>query len=94
AKTEDLWEYLSLVTRKDVTSVMNVWTKQIGFPVVKVEENENGKVILTQNRFLSTGDVKPEEDKTIYPVFLSLKNHEGVDSSLLFNKRTETIAID
>ncbi|CAL9733594.1 alanine/arginine aminopeptidase [Monosporozyma servazzii] len=94
AKTEDLWEYLSLVSKKDVTSVMNVWTKQIGFPVVRVEENEDGKVTLTQNRFLSTGDVKPEEDQTIFPVFLSLKTNDGIDSSLLFNKRTETIEIE
>ncbi|KAK5962370.1 arginine/alanine aminopeptidase PWA37_000413 [Arxiozyma heterogenica] len=94
AKTEDLWRYLSLVTGKDVTSVMNVWTKKVGFPVVRVDETEDGKITLTQNRFLSTGDVKPEDDEIIFPVLLSLKTSECVDESLIFNKRTETFEIN
>lgn len=94
AKTEDLWRYLSLVTRKDVTSVMNVWTKKVGFPVVKVDETEDGRITLTQHRFLSTGDVKPEDDETIFPVLLSLKTNEGIDESLIFNKRTEAFEIN
>lgn len=94
AKTEDLWRYLSLVTGKDVTSVMNVWTKKVGFPVIRVDETEDGKITLTQNRFLSTGDVKPEDDEIIFPVLLSLKTSEGVDESLIFNKRTETFEIN
>ena len=94
AKTEDLWKYLSLVSGKDVTNVMNVWTKKVGFPVVKVDETEDGKITLTQNRFLSTGDVQPEDDETIFPVLLSLKTNEGIDESLIFNKRTETFEIN
>ncbi|CCK70993.1 metallo-aminopeptidase KNAG_0F03310 [Huiozyma naganishii CBS 8797] len=92
AKTEDLWDALTEASGKDVRGVMDVWTKKIGFPVVNVEENGN-KITFTQNRYLSTGDVKPEEDKTLYPVFLALKTKDGVDTSLTLNKRSETIEL-
>ncbi|CCK68923.1 arginine/alanine aminopeptidase KNAG_0B04890 [Huiozyma naganishii CBS 8797] len=77
AKAEALWDHLSAVSGKDVKSVMNVWTEQVGFPVVTVEENNN-TLTVTQNRFLSTGDIKPEDDKVLYPVFLSMKTGDGV----------------
>ncbi|CAI4053076.1 hypothetical protein SUVZ_15G2010 [Saccharomyces uvarum] len=92
AKTEDLWDALSETSGKDVRSVMNVWTKSIGFPVVSIKE-ENGKITLTQNRYLSTGDVKDEEDTTIYPVLLALKDKTGIDNSLVLNKRSTTFEV-
>lgn len=42
---------------------------------------------MKQNRFLRTGDVKPEEDKALYPVLLALRSKEGVDKSLILDKR-------
>ena len=68
-KTSDLWEALSEASGEDVVKVMDIWTKNIGFPIVKVEEIGNGEIKVTQNRFLATGDVKESEDKTLYPVF-------------------------
>ncbi|EDO17701.1 hypothetical protein Kpol_1033p4 [Vanderwaltozyma polyspora DSM 70294] len=92
AQTEDLWTALSEASGKNVSEVMNTWTKKVGFPVVSVNEDGN-KVTFTQHRYLSTGDVKPEEDETLYPVFLSLKTKEGVDSSLTLNERSKTIEL-
>ncbi|KAG7193103.1 Aminopeptidase 2 mitochondrial [Scheffersomyces spartinae] len=92
-KTSDLWESLSEVSGKDVVKVMDIWTKNIGYPVVQVEELGSGKLKVTQNRFLATGDVKPEEDKTLYPVFLSLKTSEGIDDSLVLDSRSTTIEL-
>ncbi|AGO09863.1 AaceriAAL127Wp [[Ashbya] aceris (nom. inval.)] len=93
AKTSDLWDALSEASGKDVRSVMDIWTKKVGYPVVTVEEKD-GKLTFTQHRYLSTGDVKPEEDETIYPVFLSLRTKKGVDNTLVLDKRTMTVDLE
>jgi aminopeptidase 2 len=80
-ETGDLWAALSDASGKDVGKVMDIWTKKVGFPVVTVTEGEDS-IHLKQNRFLRTADVKPEEDTTLYPVFLGLRTKEGVDEDL------------
>ena len=36
AITEDLWESLGAASGKPVLDVMTTWTKQMGYPVIKV----------------------------------------------------------
>jgi aminopeptidase 2 len=85
-ETGDLWAALSEASGKDVGKVMDIWTKKVGFPVVTVTENSDS-IHLKQNRFLRTADVKPEEDETLYPVFLALRTKEGVNEDLtLFDR--------
>ncbi len=87
-KTEDLWAALSDASGKPVESIMDIWTKYVGYPVVTVTENEGSNTIhVKQNRFLRTGDVKPEEDKTLYPVFLGLRTKDGVNEDLTLSGR-------
>ncbi|KAK4910425.1 Aminopeptidase 2 mitochondrial, partial [Elasticomyces elasticus] len=79
-QTGDLWSALSDASGKDVEKVMDIWTKNVGYPVVTVTEDEKASAIhVKQNRFLRTADVKPEDDKTLYPVFLGLRTKDGVD---------------
>ncbi|KXS98509.1 hypothetical protein AC578_5517 [Pseudocercospora eumusae] len=86
--TGDLWAALSSASGKDVERVADIWTKNIGFPVVTVTEDaKNSSIHVKQNRFLRTADVKPEEDKVLYPVFLGLRTKNGVDEELTLNKR-------
>lgn len=93
AETSDLWAALTEASGKDVLKVMDIWTKNVGYPVISVTENGN-EITLKQNRFLSTGDVKPEEDKTLYPVFLNLKTDKGVvDHELRLETRERTITV-
>ncbi|GME73112.1 unnamed protein product [Ambrosiozyma monospora] len=87
ARTEDLWKSLSEVSGKDVEGTMNVWTKKVGYPIVSVKE-DGSKVTFEQHRYLTTGDVKPADDETIYPIFLGLKTDAGLDESIVFDKRT------
>jgi len=88
-KTEDLWAALADASGKPVLDVMNTWTKYIGHPVVTVTEDEkNKKISLKQNRFLRTGDVKPEEDTTIFPILLELKTSKGTNKNLTLTERT------
>ncbi|OJD17458.1 hypothetical protein AJ78_02429 [Emergomyces pasteurianus Ep9510] len=88
-KTSDLWAALSDASDgKPIESVMDIWTKNVGFPVVAVSENAGkGSICVKQNRFLRTGDVKPEEDKTIFPVMLGLKTREGINETLMLTER-------
>lgn len=87
-KTEDLWAALSDASGKPVEKIMDIWTKYVGYPVVTVTENEDSNTIhIKQNRFLRTGDVKPEEDKTLYPVFLGLRTKDGVNEDITLSGR-------
>lgn len=87
-ETGDLWAALSDASGKPVEKVMDIWTKNVGYPVVSVTENEQSNSIhVEQHRFLRTGDVKPEEDKTLFPVFLGLRTRKGVDEDLTLSER-------
>lgn len=87
-QTGDLWAALSDASGKPVEKVMDIWTKNVGYPVVSVTEDEQSNSIsVKQNRFLRTGDVKPEEDKTLFPVFLGLRTRNGVDEDLTLSER-------
>jgi aminopeptidase 2 len=88
-ETGDLWAALADASGKDVGKVMDIWTKKVGFPVVTVTEGTDS-IHLKQNRFLRTADVKPDEDQTLYPVFLALRTKEGVDEDLtLFDREAD-----
>jgi aminopeptidase N len=63
AKTNDLWSALSEASGQDVSALMENWIRKIGFPVLTVSE-EPGKIDIRQSRYLSTGDVKAEDDST------------------------------
>jgi len=96
-KTEDLWTALSEESGKDVSKVASIWTKKVGYPVLGVTEDDN-KITVTQNRFLTTGDVKPSEDKTLYWAMLGLKTMDKsenptVDENLTTSERTTIITL-
>ncbi|KAK6398878.1 hypothetical protein LTR65_000435 [Meristemomyces frigidus] len=72
ATTNDLWSALSKASGQDVATFMDPWIKKIGFPVVTIAE-EPGQISVKQTRFLSSGDVKPEEDETVWWIPLNIK---------------------
>ncbi|KAI5235600.1 hypothetical protein E4T43_09144 [Aureobasidium subglaciale] len=93
-QTNDLWAALSDASGKDVEKIMDIWTKNVGFPVVSVTEDaKNNSVHVKQNRFLRTADVKPEEDKILYPVFLGLRSKDGVDEELTLDGRERSFKV-
>jgi len=56
--TEDLWAALEEASNKPVGAVMSTWTKQRGYPVVRVsvEQKDSTAVLsLKQQRFCSDG---------------------------------------
>ncbi|GMK57699.1 hypothetical protein CspeluHIS016_0405330 [Cutaneotrichosporon spelunceum] len=80
AEMQDLWDGISSAVGKDIGEMMNAWTMRVGFPVVRVEELGNGKIKLSQSRFLSTGDLRSDEDETTWWVPLEIKS-VGKDGS-------------
>ena len=93
-QTGDLWAALADASGKPVEKVMDIWTKNVGYPVISVTENESANSIhVKQNRFLRTADVKPEEDKTLFPIFLGLRTKQGVDEALTLSGREEDFKV-
>jgi aminopeptidase N len=78
ATTNDLWAALSKASGQDVAALMDNWIRKVGFPVVTIAE-EPGQISVRQQRFLLSGDVKPEEDETVWWVPLGL--HTGSSAS-------------
>ncbi|KAK4989358.1 hypothetical protein LTR66_007080 [Elasticomyces elasticus] len=72
ATTKDLWSALSEASGQDVNAFMEPWIRKIGFPVLTVAE-EPGQISVRQSRFLTAGNVKPEEDETMWWIPLGLK---------------------
>ncbi|KAF1815182.1 hypothetical protein P152DRAFT_456232 [Eremomyces bilateralis CBS 781.70] len=94
-ETSDLWAALSSASGKPVEEIMNIWTTKIGFPVVSVSEDPaTSSIHVKQNRFLRTADVKPEEDQTLFPVFLGLKSKAGVSEELTLSERESSFKVD
>ena len=81
ATTNDLWSALSEVSGKDVNGFMDPWIRKIGFPVLTVAE-EPGQIGVRQSRFLKTGDVKTEEDETLWWVPLGLKTNPNAEGAM------------
>jgi aminopeptidase 2 len=93
-QTGDLWAALSDASGKDVAKIMDIWTKKVGYPVVTVTEDaKNNSIHVKQNRFLRTADVKPEEDETLFPVFLGLRSKDGIDEELTLSKREDNFKV-
>lgn len=92
AKTVALWDALSEASGTDVPTLMKPWIEKIGFPVLTVAE-EPGQITIKQSRFLSTGDVKPEEDTTTWWVPLAFEGKAGAQGvqSLALTAKEDTI---
>ncbi|KAK7413626.1 hypothetical protein QQX98_007489 [Neonectria punicea] len=92
AKTTALWSALSEASGKDIDKLMHPWISKIGHPVVTVAEKP-GQISIKQSRFLSTGDVKPEDDTTTWwvPLGLEGKTGEAGIASLSLTSKEDTI---
>lgn len=92
AKTEALWQALSEASGIDVPALMKPWIEEIGFPVLTVAE-EPGQITVKQSRFLSTGDVKPEDDTTTWWVPLAFDGKAGAQGvqTLALTAKEDTI---
>ncbi|KAI9352746.1 peptidase family M1-domain-containing protein [Obelidium mucronatum] len=79
--TADLWRHLSASSGEDIATLMHSWTREMGYPLVSVEsevyddESKTLTVTLSQSRFLSGGELKPEEDTVNWWVPITVVSH-------------------
>lgn len=78
ATSHDLWTSVGEVSGKPIDRLMDTWIKKVGFPLVNVETNTQKKLLLSQARFLNGGDVKPDEDESIWWVPLNAKSDSPI----------------
>lgn len=95
ASTEDLWSAFEHVSGKPVRHIMDNWTKQPGFPVVKVE-SLNNKIKLTQSRFFSSSlekkkSINKSEKKTVWKIPMNIRRSstKKIQTFLLDKKSKE-----
>eukprot|EP00871_Galdieria_phlegrea_P002558 jgi/Galph1/3302/GphlegSOOS_G1969.1 len=91
AGTDDLWNTLQEISGKPVFSLMSVWTRQTGYPVIELKPSENNKFYLSQQRFLSSGAMEQDTDSVWFvPIsYISCSNSTQVKSYLLKKKEEE-----
>ncbi len=77
ARTQDLWAALEEESGLPVTSIMDSWVKQMGYPVLEVEADrgaDNVQISLSQERFVydrPLGDEEPNTEVWRVPVTVS-----------------------
>jgi len=82
----DLWSIFDKISGKDISSFMNTWISQPGFPVLHVVKNGN-EVFLSQNRLSNDPDAK---SNSLWPITLN-SNHPEIPE--IFNKKQMKITL-
>ena len=89
ARTEHLWAALEDASKLPVTAIMNTWTGQMGYPVLRVEtrESENQlQLALSQERFVYDnlmGDSEPEDLVWQVPVGVTQSGNDEATSLVM-----------
>ncbi|PVU95982.1 hypothetical protein BB561_001475 [Smittium simulii] len=93
ASTNELWETLSKFSDKNVSQLMSSWTKNMGYPILTVEESKNGQSItVTQNRYFTSGNTTDQENQIIWnvPLFISdSSDTKSVSKELMTARKTD-----
>ncbi|OXA64356.1 Puromycin-sensitive aminopeptidase [Folsomia candida] len=67
--TEDLWRSLEEASGKPIGQVMGTWTKQMGFPLIRVQSEQNGDtrvMRLTQEKYWADPNLKNSKEHNDY----------------------------
>lgn len=88
AEQDDLWSAFTEKAHKfnrikpeyNMKTIMDSWTLQTGYPLVKVNRNyEDGSIVITQHRFLENNTIPEEEAKKCWWVPLSYTTPSELD---------------
>ena len=74
AITQDLWDCFSEASHQDIGKMMSTWTRQMGFPIVNVEQKIDGEkrvLKLSQSRFLADGGKDDANPKWLIPITIT-----------------------
>ena len=89
AEGQDLWNAIGKASKMPVTSMINTWLKQPGFPLVEI--NQDGNILkLKQKRYLLEPDKKFSKGLWSIPLSLGLENEI---SKKLFSKKSMSVKL-
>ena len=89
AKGQDLWDAIGKASKMPVTSMINTWLKQPGFPLVEINQNGNNLKI-KQKRYLLEPNSKFSKGLWSIPLSLGL---EKEISNKLFTKKSMSVKL-
>ena len=97
--TEDLWTALGEASSKPVKAVMSGWTKQMGFPVIRVsarQEGENKRIVcVKQQRFFADGTKDDNNTMWMVPVEIATSRSPSTPSmSFVLEGETAEIVLN
>ncbi|CAF1583309.1 unnamed protein product, partial [Didymodactylos carnosus] len=77
--TDNLWQHLSKTAQnKPVSEVLSTWTKQMGYPLLTVSQEQQGNnrvLTVEQSRFLADGSVDDENLLWKIPITICTKSN-------------------
>ncbi|KAK7501329.1 hypothetical protein BaRGS_00007454, partial [Batillaria attramentaria] len=98
ARTEDLWAALEEASGKPVGKVMTSWTAQMGYPVLKVSEKQEGdkRVFeMTQQKFSASGNVSGDGKLWSVPVTICTQSSPHLPvKTVLMDQVSLTVTLD
>ncbi|XP_001599897.2 puromycin-sensitive aminopeptidase isoform X2 [Nasonia vitripennis] len=100
AQTEDLWNALEEASKKPVGHVMSTWTKQQGFPLLRVSEkpspDSNKRVLsFTQERFLADGSADKDNNLWVIPITVSMsQDPKKITKKFIMESKTKDIEFE
>jgi len=89
ARGQDLWNAIGKASKMPVSSMVNSWLKQPGFPLVEIQQ-DGDKLQIKQGRYLLEADRKPSRGLWEIPLSIGLS---GKTVSKLFSKKSMTVKI-
>jgi puromycin-sensitive aminopeptidase len=97
--TEDLWAALGEASGKPIAQIMSTWTKQMGFPVLKVKpsggDGAKRSLTINQQKFTADGSVAAASYQWMVPISLSSADSpDKAISRTLLDKPESTIELD
>ena len=89
AKGQDLWDAIGKASKMPVSSMVNSWLKQPGFPLVEIQQDGN-KLQIKQNRYLLEQDKK--SSKGLWKIPLTIGFSDKIITKL-FTKNSISMKI-
>uniref|UniRef100_A0A8K9XKP4 Puromycin-sensitive aminopeptidase n=1 Tax=Oncorhynchus mykiss TaxID=8022 RepID=A0A8K9XKP4_ONCMY len=99
AATEDLWDCLEQASGKPIALVMSSWTKQMGFPIIVVDQEQQGDdriLKISQKKFCASGPHNGEDcPKWMVPISICTGEDPGCTKlKVLLDSPETTITIN
>lgn len=95
-ETIDLWNAWSEVSGKDIAGLMKTWTTVTGYPYVRVVDElwteQDVRLTLEQNRFLSDGSASDHSELWSIPLLFSSENSVS-PQAVIMDKKVQTFTI-